>query len=313
MLNNIKSNYILKIVIRNHLLKKKYFQLVKKNKNLQQKLEINLDDYKEYYTRIFNRIEFEIIPISKLPSDDKYYFIKMRENIKYYHIYFNNDKNEIKRNYITNKDKVKKIIVKIDMELKSLRGLFADCTAPKEIKFTKFNREDFTDMTELFYGCGNLVELDIQKFKTPNVTKMNWMFAMCHYLKELNILNFDTSNVNDMECLFSGCISLKELKFNFNTQNVTNMRNMFYKCKSLKEINVSNFDTTNVNNFNAMFYECSNIDYLNLENFRLDKKYITFTSMFELCNNKLKENIKKQYKIGENGNFLSLFEKVIYY
>ena len=87
------------------------------------------------------------------------------------------------------------------------------------------------------------------------------------------------------------------------------LRNMFYKCKSLKEINVSNFDTTNVNNFNAMFYECSNIDYLNLENFRLDKKYVTFTSMFELCNNKLKENIKKQYKIGEKGNFLSLFQK----
>ena len=163
MINNIKSRYILKIIIE-HLIKKNYFKLFRYNKELQTKLDINLDDYK----RIFNSIEMELIPIEKLKPDIKYYFIKMRENLNYYHIYFDNDeKTEIKRNYLTNKDKVKKIAIKIDIELKSLTGLFTDCLAPKEITFTKFNREDFTDMKELFYGCNNLEKLDIQKFKTP--------------------------------------------------------------------------------------------------------------------------------------------------
>ena len=292
MINNIKSRYILKIIIE-HLIKKNYFKLFRYNKELQTKLDINLDDYK----RIFNSIEMELIPIEKLKPDIKYYFIKMRENLNYYHIYFDNDeKTEIKRNYLTNKDKVKKIAIKIDIELKSLTGLFTDCLAPKEITFTKFNREDFTDMKELFYGCNNLEKLDIQKLKTPNLIKMNWMFSLCSSLKELNILNINTSKVTEMICVFSGCISLKKIEFNFNTQNVTNMRNMFYKCKSLKELDVSNFNAYNVKNFNDMFYECINLNYLELKYFPLSNKEIRISRMFGECNHTLQENVKKQFK-----------------
>ena len=108
----------------------------------------------------------EIIPIDKIEPDVNYLFIRMRENKNYYHIYFGNDLNtQIKRNYITYQDKIKKIIIKIDMELKSLRGLFHDCTAIKEFKFTKLNRDDFTDIQDLFYGCINLEKIDIQKLK----------------------------------------------------------------------------------------------------------------------------------------------------
>ena len=49
------------------------------------------------------------------------------------------------------------------MELKSLAGLFYDCQVLKEIKFTKFNRENFTNMNEMFYQCLYLDKLDIQK------------------------------------------------------------------------------------------------------------------------------------------------------
>lgn len=296
MINNIKSHYILKIIIKNHMLKGKYFKLVKINKKLQQRLEINLDDYKEYYKRLFNQIEIELIPITKLLPDNKYSFIKMRENINYYHIYFDNDKiTEIKRNYLTNKDKVKKITIKIDMELKSLARLFNDCIVLKEVVFTKFNREDITDMTELFYGCENLQKLDVHKFKTPNLTKMNWIFASCHSLDELDIYNFDTSKVTEMICIFSGCISLKKLRFNFNTKNVTNMRNMFFKCMSLKEIDVSNFYTKNVKNFSDMFYNCTSLESLNIKNFNLYSKYIKIYRMFGGCNKTLQENLKNQF------------------
>ena len=309
MFTNIKSVYVLRFIIKEHLRKKSYFKLAQYNKTLQKKLEINLKTYKEDYKRRYNRIELELIPISKLVPDKNYFFIRIREKKDYYHIYFNDDKNnEIKRSYLTYKDNINKITIKLDMEIRSLAGLFTDCTVIKEIKFTKFNRENFNDLNGVFYGCTFLDKLDIIKFKTSNVKNMNWMFAKCESIKELNILiheiniiinmlNFDTSKVTEMMCLFSGCYFLKELKFNFNTKNVTNMRNMFYKCKSLTELDVSNFDTTKVKFFNEMFYECINLNSLNLTNFKLVNKFPNVVRMFGGCNEALEKYIRTHFKI----------------
>ena len=310
MFANIKSVYILRFILKEHLRKKSYFKLAQYNKTLQKKLEINLKTYKEDYKRRYNRIELELIPMSTIEPDINHFFIRRKEKKEYYHIYFNNDKNdEINRSYITCKDiyidKVDKIIIKIDMELKSIAGLFTDCTVIKEIKFTKFNREDFTDFKELFYGCINLDKLDITKFKTSNVKNMNWMFARCESLKELNILNFNTSKVTEMMCLFSGCYFLRDLKFNFNTKKVTNMRSMFYKCKSLTELDLSSFNTKRVEYFNEMFYECISLDYLNLKNFNLRKGYVQ--RMFGGCNKNLENYILTNYKIPDNKY---IFEKI---
>ena len=117
----------------------------------------------------------------------------------------------------------------------------------KEIKFTKFNRNDFTDFSNMFYGCRFLSSLDIKKLKTKNVTDMKWMFALCPSLTELNIINFDTSKVTDMTCLFSGCIRLKNIIVNFNMAKVKYKRGMFFRCES--------FDQTR-NDFNIISEHC---------------------------------------------------------
>ena len=44
-----------------------------------------------------------------------------------YHIYFNNEKKEIKRNYFKENEKPSKIRLIIDMEVKSLQQLFINC------------------------------------------------------------------------------------------------------------------------------------------------------------------------------------------
>ena len=41
-------------------------------------------------------------------------FINMNENEKYYHIYFNDNEEEIKRNYLKKNEKVAKIKILID-------------------------------------------------------------------------------------------------------------------------------------------------------------------------------------------------------
>ena len=94
-LKNIKSKYILSKIYDN-LEKKKKPEIVKYNKKIQKRLNLNIKDYEEYC-----KIEIEIII-----CDDKYVeFININENDKkYYHIYFNDNKEEIKNKYSIKKN-----------------------------------------------------------------------------------------------------------------------------------------------------------------------------------------------------------------
>jgi surface protein len=309
MLKNIKSGYILKNIIHLHLNKRKYYLLAKHNKYLLKRLDLTLEDY----IKLYKTIEIEIIPlpVSEIENTytyQNYYFIKRKENKSIFHIYFNDDRTEVKRNYITKDDgdKIKKIKIEIDPELKSLKELFSDCVCIKEIKFTKFKREDFTDLNGMFYGCAFLDKLDITQMKTPNVTDMSHLFNQCHSLPELDIRNFDTSKVKNMAGMFSCCIKLKKINFNFNTKNVKSFKCMFNKCLSLKELNISSFDFSNGDDFAKMFFLCINLNYLDLTVFKVPHvKYLAY-SMFGKCQEKLQTKVKKELGLeGDDG-----FEKI---
>ena len=95
---NIKADYFLQKVFDN-LKKKRTLEIVKNNKNIKKRINISINDYKEYSEK-YSSIEVEIKPVYNKSGK----FINIEENDKkYYHIYFNNNKEEIKRNYI-NKD-----------------------------------------------------------------------------------------------------------------------------------------------------------------------------------------------------------------
>ena len=68
-------------------------------------MKININDYIEY-SQIYSSIEIEL----KI-EDNKYcQFINIpNEDKEYYHIYFNNSKEEIKRTYLNEDEKVKMI------------------------------------------------------------------------------------------------------------------------------------------------------------------------------------------------------------
>ena len=101
------------------------------------------------------------------------------EEKEYYHIYFDNSIEEIKRNFLKDNEKFKVIRIIINYQVKSLKELFNDCKCINSIFFKKFYRNNIIDM------CG--------------------MFSECSLLKELNISNFNTNNVTDMQYMFSGC------------------------------------------------------------------------------------------------------------
>ena len=269
--DNIKSKYVLKQIFDN-LKENKTLQIIRYNSKMKNKLDKNIDDYKKC-SEIYSKIEIEIIPKKK--KYGKFINIINKEEKKYFHRYFNNDKNEIKRNDINKNDRVKKIIIKIDSQIKSFCKLFEECECIESIYFKKFYRKNIIDMSYMFYRCFSLQELNITNFNTNSVTNMSYMFYGCSLLKELNLSNFDTSNVTDMKYMFAFCRKLEKLKIdNFNTKNVIYMSNMFECCSSINYIPVYNFNTYNVRYMSYMFYGCSSLKDIVLSNFIINSTHM---------------------------------------
>ena len=151
ILNNVKSVYFLQKIFYN-IHKNKWLEILKYNKKLQKRLNLSINNYKEY-SQLYSSIEIEL---KVLCDKDRfnYKFINLSDNDKeYYHIYFDDEKEEIKRNILTEEDKVKKIKIKIDYQVTSLKNLFNDCFYITSIYFKKFCRINITDMIRMFKEC----------------------------------------------------------------------------------------------------------------------------------------------------------------
>ena len=110
IIENIKSRYILSKIYNNMTIKKK-LKIVKYNKRIQNRLNLDVKDYKEYC-----EIEIEIIPAKERYGT----FVNVIHGFEsFYHIYFNDNKEEIKNKYnISFIDKITKIKIIIDYQVK---------------------------------------------------------------------------------------------------------------------------------------------------------------------------------------------------
>ena len=159
---SIKSNYLLKKITAN-LKIKKLLQLIKQNKFFLNKLGKNIDSFKKCL-----QIEVEI----EIQNNKYGKFINYLDDEKsYFHIFFDDNKEEIKRNEITQDDKVIKIKIIIDYESNFFSRLFMSCNYIKKINFTKFERKNIYDMSNMFSSCSSLEELDISNIKTDKLNQ----------------------------------------------------------------------------------------------------------------------------------------------
>ena len=249
-LKNIKSDFFVKKMFLT-LSKKKLLNIIKYNKQTQNLLDINIFDYKKY-NELYTPIEIEIIPFKDACGK----FIHIFDDESFFHIYFNDCKEETKRNYITENDKIEKIKIILDYRVNSFGQIFAECICIQSIYFRKCYRKNINNMDKMFYNCSLLKEIDLTNFNTENVINMSSMFYGCASLKEINLSNFNTNKVTSMEGMFFGCVLLKEIELtNFNTNNVLYFGTMFYGCSSLQKINLSNFRTNNAVNMSLMFMD----------------------------------------------------------
>ena len=275
---NIKSKYILQIIF-NYIQTKKELLIIKLNKKIKDKLDININHY-EIYSGENSSIEFEIKPLQI--KSEKIINILNEKEAKYYHIYFNDNNNniEIKKNILKKNHKAVVIKIVIEHQIKSLSKLFYNCKYIEEINFKQFYRNNITDMSYMFYGCEALKKISHSISSISNITNMSFIFSRCSSLKEIDLNNFNTEHTLNMKGMFSYCISLEKINLtNFNTNNVTNMSAMFDGCALLEELDLSNFNTNNVTDMSYMFRECEKLKKLNIINFNT-KKVINMNSMF---------------------------------
>ena len=66
------------------MLEKRRLEIIKNNKNIQNRLYININDYKKYF-EFYSSIEIEIIPSKN--EYGKFINIEEPEDRKYYHIF----------------------------------------------------------------------------------------------------------------------------------------------------------------------------------------------------------------------------------
>ena len=303
---DVKSKYILQKIFE-YIQKKKLLEMIKYNRKLKQKLNININDYIKY-SETYSSIIIEIIPCynkyGRFINLDLYLY-----TIDNYQLNFYNNKKEIKRNYINflkEEDEITKIVIKIDYNIESLKGLFSGCECVESICFKQFYRNNIIDMSHMFSRCSSLKEINFSYFNTINVTNMSNMFSRCSSLKKLDLSNFDTNNVIDMSDMFSRCSSLEYVDlFYFNTFNVTNMNSMFLNCSSLQDLDLSNFDTKNVILMKSMFSGCVSLLTLDITNFDMNK-VINMSNMFYNCCS-LKEIYLSNLNVNEDTIMNSLF------
>ena len=153
---------------------KKLLNIVKYNKNIKKRINIDINDYKEFSGKL-SYIEIEIKPVN-----DKYgRFINFNEDEeKFYRLYFNDNRVGIKNQEINryNYLYIKKIKIRISNKVKSFESLFKNCECIESICFKKFCRNNIDNMSSMFYGCSALKELNFINFYSYNVKNMSHMF-----------------------------------------------------------------------------------------------------------------------------------------
>ena len=145
-LNDLKSDYFIQKIF-DYINKKKSLEIIRCNKNIQKRMNININNYKEYSEK-YSSIEIEIKPMNNKYGP----FISIQaDKEEYYHIYYNDNKEkEIIDTYLNEDDKVSKINIIIEHHVTSFNKLFHCCENIESIYFKKFYRNNIIDMSEMF-------------------------------------------------------------------------------------------------------------------------------------------------------------------
>ena len=267
VMDNIKSDFFI-LRIFDLMPKNISFSIFKYNKKLQERMNLTIKDFIDIY-ELYAPTKIEITPLQNTYGK----FINVKENEKkYYHIYFNDDKEEFKNKYFINEeDKVSKIKIIIDYQATSLNELFKECNCIKSIDFKKYCRKK-RSFSKIFSRCSSLKELSLSYFYNNDISDMSYTLCGCSSLEKLYLSNFNNNKVTRMLYAFNDCSSLKEVTLsNFYNNDISNMDYAFDDCSILEKLNLSNFNNNKVNSMFYAFNNCSILEKLYISNFNNNK------------------------------------------
>ena len=161
---DIKSKYLI-IKIFDQLKPQIFFRIIKYNKKIKNKLDIKIEE--------FLGIEIELIPKENTCGQ----FIQ--KNNKYFHIYFNDENEEIKRNCLTKDDKVNKIRIIIDNNVDSFE------------KFNFFNEVQLLNILLIYFNCLPLKLERSNSFKEKQYLNINDISITFSVLKLERSISFN--------------------------------------------------------------------------------------------------------------------------
>ena len=119
--DNLRSDYFL-MKIFDYTTKMKSLEILKYSKKLQKRLNLNINDYKKY-SQYYSSIELTLT-LDNYKND---IFINIPDSKReYYHIYFDDSIEEIKRNYLNEKENIKMIKITINHQVKSFKNYLID-------------------------------------------------------------------------------------------------------------------------------------------------------------------------------------------
>lgn len=297
-INKIKSGYV-KSKIFSYLYIRKFYKLIKYNKKIQAIQKIGLEDY-----RALSNIEIEIIPNTTNLTEITKFMQKNKNNIDLIHIYAKNggiikEINSEKKNIDL---KFQKIIIRIDIRIRTFKDLFFECGWIKKINYFRAYNNNIASMKNLCSWCNDIkeIDLDFSFFKTKKVKDMSHMFSQCQNLEKVRLANFENKSLLTIRGMFEGCASLRTVEFsNFNTETVYDMSDLFKDCIYLNKLIFTNFRTDNVINMNSMFNSCVSLKDIDLSGFNFDN-VLEFDFMFTDCTDEFKDKINsKGLNIGE--------------
>ena len=221
MLLNIHSKYLIQNVL-NFLTLKKQLKIMKYNKQLQERSQYSLKDYKDFYY-----VEFEIIPVEYLQK--KEIFVNNTKPVDISFTKLNNEIIHSKNNFLAPGHEVKKINISFSSVDFTFSRLFYDCACIKEIKILKFHRDDVKDMSYMFYACKNLKKINF-----------------CSYCKNLAIFfapNFVGKKTIDISNMFYYYSKLRYIDLShFSITCETIARGLFGFCFNLSCVMIKNIE-----------------------------------------------------------------------
>ena len=148
-------------------------------------------------------------------------------------VYINDKEIKYKKYFTPKKEGIYDIKIVINIKMKDISFIFADCFNILSIDFSSFDTSYSTNMRSMFYDCKQLKNINFNSFCTRNACDMSFMFYRCTKLDNLDISSFNIEKVKHMKDMFLDCDNLRTIRVNKDSFNTLKER-----LKLLSNINI---------------------------------------------------------------------------